>query len=243
MYILPIYRFTVYAMGIILGYLLRKHVNIKLSNSQLILGWIVTTTLFILTLAASSMMSVYDYSFSSVDAGLFSSIAPIPFCLFFAWMIYTAHLGYKSRHFYYFLKFFFNLLLFSDAFTRFFEWRGFLISTKLSYGIYLVQFAVFHYNISKVRNSKHFGIIKSVVSDDKLRQFSENKLLKFQANTNEILWIIFASALMTLFFDLPFGNLKKLIFDSKKKTTVVMEKKELNVDVNANEIVEQKKVK
>lgn len=86
-----------------------------------------------------------------------------------------------------------------------------------------MQFAVFHFNISKVRNSKHFGIIKSV------------------ANTNEILWIIFASALMTLFFDLPFGNLKKLIFDSKK--SVVMEKKELNVDVNANVIVEQKKVK
>jgi hypothetical protein len=68
-----------------------------LSNTQLVTGWIVTTALFILTLAVSSLMSAYDYTFSSFDAGLFSSIAPIPFCLFFAWMIYTAHLGYKSE--------------------------------------------------------------------------------------------------------------------------------------------------
>lgn len=99
MYILPFYRFTVYAMGIILGYLLRKHVNIKLSNAQLIIGWIVTTTLFILTLVVSSLMSAYDYTFSSFDAGLFGSIAPIPFCLFFAWILYTSHLGYKSKNF------------------------------------------------------------------------------------------------------------------------------------------------
>lgn len=47
------------------------------------------------------------------------------------------------------------------------EWRGFLISTKLSYGVYLVQFAVFHFNIGKVRSSSHFGIIKSVVNIDR----------------------------------------------------------------------------
>ena len=56
-------------------------------------------------------------------------------------------------------------MIFADWFTRVFEWRGFLISTKLSYGIYLVQFAVFHYNIANTRNSNYFGMIKSVVSD------------------------------------------------------------------------------
>lgn len=55
-----------------------------------------------------------------------------------------------------------------------------------------------------------------------------------------MLWIVFAASLLTLFFDLPFGNLKKLIFDSKRESKVI--KKELNVDINANEISDHKKV-
>lgn len=51
---------------------------------------------------------------------------------------------------------------------------------------------------------------------------------------------MFAAGLLTLFIDLPFGNLKKLIFDSKRQPQAV--KKELNVDINANEIIDQKKV-
>jgi hypothetical protein len=38
-------------------------------------------------------------------------------------------------------------------------------------------------------------------------------------NANEILWIIMASAALTLLFDYPFGNIKKLIFDSKRLDT------------------------
>lgn len=103
MYILPIYRFTVYAMGLALGYLLRQHKDIKLTSNQLTLGWVVTSVLFILTVVFSSFMSAYDYTFSSFDGALFGSIASIPFCLFFGWMLYTAHLGYKSE---------FNLFIF-----------------------------------------------------------------------------------------------------------------------------------
>lgn len=96
MYILPIYRFTVYAMGLGLGYLIRKHKDIKLTRNQLTLGWTVISVLFALNVVLISLMSAYDYTFSKFDAALFSSVAPIPFCLFFAWMLYTAHLGYKS---------------------------------------------------------------------------------------------------------------------------------------------------
>lgn len=54
---------------------------------------------------------------------------------------------------------------------------------------------------------------------------------------NEILWIVFASAVLTLFFDYPFSNLKKLIFDSKR--AVVVEK--VKLDINSNEIEVEKK--
>ena len=96
MYILPHYRFSDYAMGLMLGYLLRKNAKVKLSDVQVYLGWLIISLLFVATVAVSSLMSAYDYSFSSFGAALFSSLAPIPVCLFFAWMIYTAHLGYKS---------------------------------------------------------------------------------------------------------------------------------------------------
>lgn len=56
---------------------------------------------------------------------------------------------------------------------------------------------------------------------------------------------------MTLFFDLPFGNLKKLVFDSKKpqlqqikqqeKVVETMKNGDL-VDMNANIITDYKKL-
>ncbi|KAG5684659.1 hypothetical protein PVAND_013877 [Polypedilum vanderplanki] len=208
MYILPFYRFTVYAIGIFLGYLLRKHQNIKLTDFQLTCGWVISTALFIGTIVTTAIMSRYDYTFNAIDGANFAALAPIPWCLFFGWIIYTSHLGYKN------------------FFTQIFEWRIFLITTKLSYGIYLVQFAVFHYNIATVRNTIHFDFVKTII------------------NTNEIFCIILAATVITLFFDSPFGNLKKMIFDTKREPQKpeVIAKKEPNIDVNSNELSDHKKI-
>jgi len=55
---------------------------------------------------------------------------------------------------------------------------------------------------------------------------------------------------MTLFFDLPFGNLKKLVFDSKKPQVQQVKQQEKivetamnggHVDLNANIISDHKK--
>lgn len=48
MYTLPPHRFTVYAMGMMLGYVLRKFKDMKLSNTQLKIGWYVSTTSLLL---------------------------------------------------------------------------------------------------------------------------------------------------------------------------------------------------
>lgn len=95
-HIIPTYRFTVYAMGIYLGYLLREHKDIKLSNLQLTVGWIVSSALFIATFVGSAFMNSYNYVSSPLDGALFTSLGHITFCLFFGWVLYTAHLGYKS---------------------------------------------------------------------------------------------------------------------------------------------------
>ena len=108
-------------------------------------------------------MSVADYEFSPSNSAMYSAFAPITWCLFFAWVIFTSQLGHRSiiainiksflQLISYFLTDFFHTLL---------SWRGFIITTKLSYGIYLTQFAVFHYNIGQQRSPQHFSILSIV---------------------------------------------------------------------------------
>lgn len=37
-----------------------------------------------------------------------------------------------------------------------------------------------------------------------------------QINVNELFWVVVCSVILTLFFDTPFGNIKKLLFKSPK---------------------------
>lgn len=98
MYIIPPYRFTVYAIGLLLGYFLRQYKNLKLTNLQLKAGWFINTILFLLVLAGTASMSVSDYKYNPTHAAVYAAIAPIPWCLFFAWIIITSQLGYKSKY-------------------------------------------------------------------------------------------------------------------------------------------------
>lgn len=40
-----------------------------------------------------------------------------------------------------------------------------------------------------------------------------------QINMNELLWVVLTSVILTLFFDTPFGNVKKLLFKSSARAT------------------------
>lgn len=97
MYIIPPYRFTVYAIGLMLGYCLRRYKDIKLSNLQLNLGWILTSFAIVVTLVMSSVMSTIGYKFNPLHSAIYAAFAPIPWCLFFAWIIFTSQTGYKSK--------------------------------------------------------------------------------------------------------------------------------------------------
>ena len=98
MYIIPPYRFTVYAIGLLLGYILRHYKQLKLTNRQLKTGWSVNITLFLLVLVGTASMSVSDYKYNPIHAAIYGAIAPIPWCLFFAWIILTSQLGYNSKY-------------------------------------------------------------------------------------------------------------------------------------------------
>lgn len=44
-------------------------------------------------------------------------------------------------------------------------------------------------------------------------------ITSLQINVNELLWIVMTSVILTLFFDTPFSNIKKLLFKSPKRTS------------------------
>lgn len=106
-----------------------------------------------------------------------------------------------------------------DVLTNLLEWKYLKIVTNLSYGIYLVQFAVFHYNVGITRSSSQYTLYGSLVRMIFKRALSFQFKFLFQFNLNELGVVLAASAALTLFFDYPFANLKKLIFDSKHGQT------------------------
>ena len=97
MYILPAHRATVYIMGILIGYLLRKFKNIKLTKFQIYFGWIINTILILGAFFGPAPMGSINYIYNPTHAAHYAAFAPIAWCSFFAWIIITSHLGYESK--------------------------------------------------------------------------------------------------------------------------------------------------
>lgn len=92
MYIIAPYRFSVYAMGILLGFVLHKFQNSRLTQKQLNLGWLSAIACMIATVAICMLNQTY----TPFNDAMFAGIGSITFCAFFAWIIFAAHLGHKS---------------------------------------------------------------------------------------------------------------------------------------------------
>ncbi|XP_014475148.1 PREDICTED: nose resistant to fluoxetine protein 6 [Dinoponera quadriceps] len=176
-YTLPSHRLTVYIIGIFTGYLLRNlPKDFKMSSATLYTGWTVSTMLVVVTFAWSSRMGLIDYAYNPIDAAIYNAFAPIGWCIFFLWVIVTHHTSNSSG--------FLNRLL---------SWRGFLVTTRLSYAIYLTQFPIFFFNVGRTRAAMQFEVVGSTM------------------NLKEILWIVIMSVILTLLFDTPFQNLKNYL--------------------------------
>lgn len=51
-----------------------------------------------------------------------------------------------------------------DCFSRLLAWKGFLVTTRLSYAIYLTQFPIYFYNVGRTRSAGHFAFFSMQVS-------------------------------------------------------------------------------
>jgi len=97
MYIIPPFRFTVYAMGMLLGYVLRRHKNYVPTDKIVRLGWTIAFLSFVITSIASIRLNFPDHVYNKLESGLYASFAPAGWCLFSAWIIYISEKGSKSK--------------------------------------------------------------------------------------------------------------------------------------------------
>ncbi|KAL1132309.1 hypothetical protein AAG570_010265 [Ranatra chinensis] len=140
-YILPTHRASVYVMGIALGYLLRQlGRDVKLKSGHLTLGWFIAFAMLYQSMIQPSKMGSRFYVYDRMDAANYAAFAPITWCLFFSWIIFTSHTGNGG------------------IISKLASWRGFQISTRLAYTFYLTQFPVFFYNVGRVRHTDTYSL-------------------------------------------------------------------------------------
>lgn len=111
------------------------------------LGWILTTLMTLTAFIAPAGMGSINYVYDPTHAATYNAFAPIGWCALFAWVVFLSQTG--NTH---------------GWFSRFLSWKGFLISTRLSYSIYLTQFPVFFYNVGKTRSAEYFDFFKMMVN-------------------------------------------------------------------------------
>ncbi|XP_057327425.1 nose resistant to fluoxetine protein 6 isoform X1 [Microplitis mediator] len=185
-YILPSHRLTVYIIGIYLGYLLRRYPKgLKINKSIIRLGWMVTSLAALAAFLGPAGMGSINYVYDPIHAAAYNAFAPIGWCAFFAWIVVVSHTDNSTT-----------------SLTRFFGWRGFLVSTRLSYAVYLTQFPVFFYNVGVTRTSETYDFVR------------------MHFNFNEFFWIILTAAILTLLFDTPFQNIKNYLLKPKSKNQI-----------------------
>ncbi|XP_061386381.1 nose resistant to fluoxetine protein 6-like, partial [Musca vetustissima] len=200
MYSFPPLRSTVYIMGIFLGFALRKFRGIKLSKTQVYWGWTVAIACLLISLLGPAPMGSMSYQYNSTHSAIYAAFVPITWCIFFVWVVFASHNGYTNK------------------ITDMFSWKGFQVTTKLSYAIYLTQFPAYFFNVGRRRHVHHYYNFFSVMFD-----------------TNEYLCIFFASVVLTVLFDAPFQNIRKLI--TKRTPTAVASgpANATNKSINAND--------
>ena len=97
LYIISPYRFTVYAMGMLLGYSLRKHKDFQPSSWQIKAGWTFAALTFISTLFISIRMNFPDYRYNKYEAGLYAAFAPAAWCVLGTWIVFISEKGSSSK--------------------------------------------------------------------------------------------------------------------------------------------------
>ncbi|XP_015122528.1 uncharacterized protein LOC107044960 [Diachasma alloeum] len=177
-YAVSLHRATPYLFGISLGVLLQyTGKNIKIYKIFVIFGWITTALLAAWSLFSPWKMARRDYVYNVEEAAHYAVIGPVSWALGVCWVIFACFTDHGS----FINKFLSNYWL--------------VLFSRISYSVYLTQFAVFFYNVATTRYSSEFHVLKVV-------------------DPFEILTVISISVILTLFLDIPTQEIKKVLMES-----------------------------
>lgn len=99
LYTLPTHRFTVYGIGLLIGFIMRKEQNFKVNNLTLLLGNCFSGLALIIIHSACIKMIGMNVEYDKLLHALFAAFAPILACIPVAWIIFLSHNGHNSKNF------------------------------------------------------------------------------------------------------------------------------------------------
>jgi peptidoglycan/LPS O-acetylase OafA/YrhL len=180
LYLLPAHRMTVYIMGIALGIVFRYcGRDFRLKRMHLTAGWIAALICFYMSIISPAHMASRYYVYNTSDAASYAAFVPIYWCLFLAWVIFVSYIGQAG------------------LLNRMLSWKGFLVTTRLSYSLYLTQFHTFFYFVGKNRSINSFNMFQFV-------------------DVPEIALLVAASLLLSVLVELPFQNIGNILLKRTK---------------------------
>ncbi|KAK1137956.1 hypothetical protein K0M31_002448 [Melipona bicolor] len=177
-YALPLHRATPYVFGVGLGVLLRHTgKELRIHKVLVILGWLVAMALGSWALLSPWHLARRDYVYDAEEATSYNVISPILSALALCWLIFACYTNHGG------------------ILNRFLSNYWLLVFSRISYAIYLTQFAVFFYNVGTTRYSSEFQIYTSV-------------------SALEAAAVVIVSTILTLFFDLPMQDIRNVLMES-----------------------------
>ncbi|XP_029161386.1 LOW QUALITY PROTEIN: uncharacterized protein LOC114933095 [Nylanderia fulva] len=207
-YALPLHRATPYVFGVSLGVLLHyTGKNVKIHKVLVILGWSIATFLGSWSLFSPWRQARRDYVYNVEEAAHYAVIGPVLWAIALCWSIFACF----TEH--------------GGVINRFLSNYWLVIFSRISYAMYLTQFAVFFYNVGTTRFSSEFQPHRAI---DPL----------------EVVIVIVVSVILTLLFDLPMQEVKNVIMESTDISTLEVsqeEKTSVSEDKNLIEVAEAAK--
>jgi hypothetical protein len=97
LYTLPTHRFTVYGIGLLIGFIMRKEGNFKVNNLSLLLGNSLSGISALIIYSACIRMIGMNVEYDKVMHASFAAFAPILACIPVAWIIFLSHNGHTSK--------------------------------------------------------------------------------------------------------------------------------------------------
>ncbi|GLH06366.1 Nrf-6_4 protein, partial [Gryllus bimaculatus] len=130
-----------------------------------------------------------DFEYSAAEAAVYAGWSPVAWALALGWLIFACFTGYGG-----YLNTFLSI-------------KPLVIFSRISYAVYLTQFAVFFYNVGVTRTSEQFTILKGI-------------------DPVEFIVVIALSVVMTLIFDFPMQEIKNILLtsDTRSKKSVEQRK-------------------